>query len=85
MVMQGDMDAASMKGQKALLEEIAERNEDVVIDMTNVGFIDSSGVGGIVFLYKRLTANERSLQLRGVSGQPLQLLSHLRLSNLIAR
>lgn len=84
-VIDGDMDAATMREQRAHFEELASRREDIVVDMSKVEFMDSSGVGGVVFLYKRLLANGNTLQLRGAKGQPLQLLNHLRLTNLIAR
>jgi anti-anti-sigma factor len=83
--MPGDMDAAAMKIQRPACEEIAGGEEDVAIDMSNVSFIDSSGVGAIVFLLKRLMANGHSLQLTGVKGQPLQLLTYLKLHELIVR
>jgi anti-anti-sigma factor len=83
--MPGDMDAAAMKIQRPVCEEIAGGEEDVAIDMSSVSFIDSSGVGAIVFLLKRLMANGHSLQLTGVKGQPLQLLTYLKLQELIVR
>jgi anti-sigma B factor antagonist len=81
----GDMDASAMKAQRSVCEELASGNDDVSIDMSNVAFVDSSGVGAIVFMYKRLVANGHSLQLTGVKGQPLQLLTYLKLNDLIVR
>jgi anti-anti-sigma factor len=83
--MPGDMDAAAMKAQRAICEDMAGSDEDVAVDMSNVGFVDSSGVGAIVYMYKRLMANGHSLQLTGVKGQPLQLLTYLKLNDLIVR
>lgn len=79
------MDAASMKAARPMFDELAECNDDVVIDMKTVEFIDSSGVGAIVFLYKRLLESKRKLKLEHLSGQPMQLLSYLRLDGLVAR
>jgi anti-sigma B factor antagonist len=79
-----EMDANSMRTWRPQFEELAAGPGDVTLDMSRVEFIDSSGVGAIVFLYKRLTATGRRLLLRGVSGQPLQLLTYLRLSHMIA-
>lgn len=78
-----DMDAAAMARLKPLFEELAAGNEDVTLDLSGVEFVDSSGIGGLVFLYKRLRLTSRRLRLRGASGQPLQLIAHLRLSDLI--
>ena len=79
-----DMDAITMADMKATFDELAEAQEAVEIDMAAVEFIDSSGVGGLVFLYKRLLANGLKLTVTNVSGQPLRLLTHLRMQGLIA-
>jgi hypothetical protein len=36
-------------------------------------------------MYKRLVANGHALKLTGVKGQPLQLLTYLKLTDLIER
>lgn len=79
----GDMDAASMADLKTMFENLGSTSQDVVLDLSEVDFMDSSGVGGIVFLYKRLRVNGFKLRLAGARGQALQLLTHLRLSDLI--
>jgi len=79
-----DMDAAGMTRLRVEFEQLAQANDDVVLDLAEVGFLNSSGVGGIVYLYKRLRAAGRTLRLVNVGGQPLQLLSHLRLTDLLA-
>ena len=79
-----DMDAITMAEMKATFDELAEAQEAVEIDMAAVEFIDSSGVGGLVFLYKRLLANSLKLTVTNVQGQPLRLLTHLRMQGLIA-
>jgi anti-sigma B factor antagonist len=81
----GDMDAAAMRAQRSVCEELAGGDDDVAVDMSKVSFVDSSGVGAIVYMYKRLVANGHSLQLTGVKGQPLQLLTYLKLTDLIVR
>lgn len=78
-----DMDAAAMTRLKPVFEDLALGSEDVTLDLTGVDFVDSSGIGGLVFLYKRLRVSGRKLRLRGVVGQPLQLITHLRLADLI--
>lgn len=80
-----DMDAAEMDRLRPLFDELATGKDDVVIDMAGVGFIDSSGIGGLVFLYKRLFSLGRNLSLVNVDGQPLRLITHLRVTNLVAK
>ncbi|WP_127088796.1 STAS domain-containing protein [Aquabacter cavernae] len=78
-----DMDASGMARMKPLFEELALGADDVTLDLTNVDFIDSSGVGGLVFLYKRLRLKGRQLRLRVPRGQPRQIIHHLRLTDLL--
>lgn len=78
-----DMDAAIMAQMRGNFARLAEIRENLEIDMKNVKFIDGSGIGGLVFLYKRLRANGHSLTVRNVGGQPLRLFHHLRMQNLI--
>jgi len=57
--------------------------EELVIDMTQVQFIDSCGIGAIVFLYKRLKSRGKKLRLLNVNGQPRQLMQMLRIDKVI--
>lgn len=82
--MADDMDADFMASIRLDLEKLADGDEDVVLDVSDVTFIDSSGIGGTVFLYKRLATQGRKLKLRGLAGQPLQMLRYLRLTELLA-
>ncbi len=59
-----------------------EKNE-LVIDMTQVQFIDSCGIGAIVFLYKRLKSRDKNLCLLNVNGQPRKLIQMLRIDKVI--
>lgn len=56
---------------------------DVLVDMSYVKELDSSGVGALVFLYKRLKIENRQLALLGVSGKPNELLTMLRINQTI--
>jgi anti-anti-sigma factor len=73
-----------MSKLKLEFEAIASKHADVTLNMAKTEFIDSSGIGGIVFLYKRLTAEGFSLKIAGAKDQPLNLLKHLRLTELLA-
>lgn len=81
---ENDMDAATMADMRETLDQLAEAQENIEIDMKAVEFIDSSGVGGLVFLYKRLLSSGYKLTLHNIDGQPLRLLTHLRMDGLIA-
>ncbi len=81
---QDDLDAGTMTTIRVLFEELAAANDDVALDVSSVTFIDSSGVGGLVFLYKRLNAKAASSDFPGLAGQPRQLLDHLKLTPILA-
>lgn len=56
---------------------------DVLVDMSSVNELDSSGIGALVFLYKRLKIESRNLGLLGVNGKPDELLTMLRINQTI--
>ncbi|WP_257253124.1 MULTISPECIES: STAS domain-containing protein [unclassified Endozoicomonas] len=56
---------------------------DVLVDMISVKKLDPSGVGALLFLYKRLKIENRKLALVGVNGKPGELLSMLRINRSI--
>ncbi|WP_343563398.1 STAS domain-containing protein [Kiloniella sp. b19] len=55
----------------------------LILDLSTVDFIDSSGIGSIVFLFKRLRVQNRELVLKGVHGQPARLLKSLKVDQAI--
>lgn len=81
----GDMDAKGCETLKPTLEDILQNQEvkDVEMDMKQVEFLDSSGVGAIVFLFKRLRQAGSELNISGVNGQPKDILKLLRIDKAI--
>lgn len=80
----GPLDAASALEARQSFEAVIEGGTAPVdIDMTNTSFIDSSGVGAIVFIYKRLVLQGRAMTLVGLNGQPRELIGMLRLDRTI--
>ena len=81
----GEMDALGCAEARPALEQLATEASDreVVIDLEGVSFLDSSGVGAIVFLYKRLRAGGGNLKVANVLGQPRELLKLLRIDQAI--
>jgi anti-anti-sigma factor len=74
-----DLDAAYVSRVRPHIERLAEAQEDVVLDFSKVEFVDSSGLGALVFLHKRLVSNGHKLKVVGLRGQPLQLFTNLHL------
>ncbi len=76
----GEFDALGSQSIREALERLAQEPpaKQLVLDLKGVSFLDSSGVGAIVFLYKRLIARQCRLALSNVQGQPRELLQLLR-------
>ena len=82
----GDLDALGAKSIREDLEKIAEdtgTSQHVVLNLEDVPFIDSSGIGAIVFLFKRLKVQQRNMSITGVKGQPAELFRMLRVHKAI--
>jgi anti-anti-sigma factor len=76
----GELDAQSV----AVMEQHCPASfwaghEPIAIDLTDVSFIDSSGIGMLVFLVKRLWLNDHLVSITGIHGQPARLLTMLRI------
>jgi anti-sigma B factor antagonist len=81
----GSFDAISTPEMRAPLDMVvAERRSKVEVDLSSLRSIDSSGVGAIVSLYKRVRAQGGSVRLQGLHGQPLAIFQLLRLDRLLA-
>ena len=57
-------------------------HRDVVIDLSNLTFMDGSGIAAIGYLFKRLVAAGRRIDLIGANGQPARLLNEMGLAGL---
>lgn len=79
-----EFDAYIVKQMEPDFESLSQTEEgELIIDMTKVQFIDSCGIGAIVFLYKRLKSRDKTLRLLNVNGQPRQLMQMLRIDKVI--
>jgi anti-sigma B factor antagonist len=74
-----DLDAAYVSRVRPYIDHLAQADEDVILDLSKVEFVDSSGLGALVSLHKRLISNGRKLKVVGLRGQPLQLFTNLHL------
>ncbi|MDD1794679.1 STAS domain-containing protein [Enterovibrio makurazakiensis] len=82
----GDMDAQGCSELQPELDELVnvESLTDITLNLGQVDFLDSSGIGAIVFLFKRLKANGKTLALTHVHGQPLEIINLLRINSAIS-
>ena len=81
----GELDALGSNQVRPDLETITEDKtiQEVTLDLGEVTFLDSSGIGAIVFMYKRVKAGNRTLKLVEVDGQPRELIELLRIDSAI--
>jgi stage II sporulation protein AA (anti-sigma F factor antagonist) len=85
LTLDGEFDALAVADARPMLEGIVANSEaNVVMEFSKVNFLDSSGVGCLVFLFKRLYANKRTLTLQGLHDQPQRLIKSLRIDKAIA-
>jgi anti-anti-sigma factor len=82
---QGEMDALGCAKLRPTLDQLVAEHahNKVVLDLSEVGFLDSSGVGVIVFLFKRLKNAGGDLSIANVHGQPRELMKLLRIDSAI--
>lgn len=64
----GDLDLTTSPPLREALDRLIERypDRDLVLDLTEVSFIDSSGLGVLLGRYRRLNPRGRELSLVGV-------------------
>jgi anti-sigma B factor antagonist len=76
----GELDALSCPELRAVVDTISSMGKRVVtVDLSELRLIDSSGVGVMVALYKRVRANGGEVRFVGVTAQPLVIFKLLRL------
>jgi anti-sigma B factor antagonist len=76
----GELDALSCPDLRAVLDTLVTLGKcNITVDLSELRLIDSSGVGVMVSLYKRVRANGGDVKFVGVTAQPLVIFKLLRL------
>src|SRR5262245_54894100 len=77
---EGALDALTAPELRPTLEAlVAEQRRMVIVDLAELRLVDSSGVGAIVALYKRIRAQGGQVKVVGLRDQPLAIFRLLRL------
>lgn len=81
----GMLDVNTAPGLAEVVDEIiAERRAKVVVDLTGLDIIDSSGVAVLVKLYKGVRGFGGQVQVTGARDQPLAIFKLLRMDKVFA-
>jgi anti-sigma B factor antagonist len=79
----GSLDALSTPELRPMIETlVAEKRGAITVDLSELRIIDSSGVGAIVSLYKRMRAVGSKVEVTGLKDQPLAIFRLLRLDRI---
>jgi len=77
---EGTLDAHTVTELRPDLETlVADNPRRVIVDLSALRLIDSSGVGAIVSLYKRIRASGGQVSVTGMRDQPLAIFKLMRL------
>jgi anti-sigma B factor antagonist len=77
---EGTLDAVTAPELRPALDAlVAENKQKIIIDLSSLRLIDSSGVGVLVSLFKRVRANGGDVRIVGVRDQPRAIFRLLRL------
>jgi anti-sigma B factor antagonist len=78
--LKGNLDALTAPSLKKDIEALlAARKVNVVFDLGGLDLIDSSGVGAIVSLFKRVRTLQGDVKVARLQGQPAEIFKLLRL------
>ncbi len=77
---EGSLDAMSTPELRPVIDAlVTEKRPTVIVNLSALRLIDSSGVGAIVSLYKRMRAQGGKVTVKGLRDQPLAIFRLLRL------
>lgn len=80
----GRMDARFITEKREELELLPQEIlSDVLFDLSCTDFIDSSGIGFLVYMFKRLRPQGRKMAILGLNGQPKDVIQMLRIDRMI--
>jgi anti-sigma B factor antagonist len=84
LVIEGELDAVSVSELRPDLEKLVKSKPGAVeVDLSQLRMVDSSGVGALVSLYKRVRAQGGNVTIKGLRDQPLAIFRLLRLDRVM--
>jgi anti-sigma B factor antagonist len=81
---EGALDALTARDVRPILDQIiADKPKRVIVDLEGLTLLDSSGVGAIVSLFKRVKADGGVVVVANARDQPLAVLKLLKLDRVL--
>lgn len=79
-ILTGSLDISTVSTMKAELDSLFSSGQHrVLFDLYELEQIDSSGIGAIIALFKRVKSNKGEVKISRLVGQPKEIFSLLRL------
>ena len=84
LAIEGELDAVTVSDLRGEIEKLLARKPGrVEVDLSLLRMVDSSGVGALVSLYKRVRAQGGDVVVTGLRDQPLAIFRLLRLDRVM--
>jgi anti-sigma B factor antagonist len=80
----GEIDAYTAPKLREELSPFAEGDNTIIVNLKNVSYLDSTGLGVFVSLFKQLKKNEGELKLTDLSDRLIRLFEITGLSNIMS-
>lgn len=81
---EGELDASTVPAVRRVFEQVLEaRPARVVMDLSGITFLDSTGVGLLAFCHRKLKQHNATLVLAAAHDQPLETLTMLHFSKVV--
>lgn len=79
-MLRGSLDIGTVSAMRADLDAFLSKGQHkVLFDLYDLEQIDSSGIGAIIALFKRVCSNKGDMKIARLMGQPKEIFSLLRL------
>ncbi len=79
----GDVDINSSPELRTTILELIEEGRDVLVDMSTVGYIDSSGVASLIEARQAAKSLNTRFGIVGLSGAPLHVIQVAQLEKIV--
>ena len=83
LVFEGQIDLSNGKGVRSVVLDALSGSGDVMVDLSKVDYIDSSGIAHLVEGYQRARAAKKNFKIREASPQVLRVLKLTRLDGIL--